>query len=106
FAAMAVGNKGNHLFAVTAGDMASYVDAEAKALARCNQEVSDCRIQAIFSGAGKCGFAAVKIANVWLFGKTIERPRVITAATETEAMEKCQTIYRSCYIFHMGCNSP
>ena len=106
FAAMAVGNKGNRLFAVTARDMSSYADAEEKAIARCNQEVSNCHIEATFNGAGKCGYAAIGVVDAGLFDGPNGPPDVHTGSTETEAIEKCQIVFQKCYIFHTSCNSP
>lgn len=107
FAAMAVGNAGRRLFAVTARDMPSYADAEAKAMSRCNQEVSNCRIATTFSGAGKCGYAATAIVGVQpLFSQPDISAVVRTGPTATEAIERCKTVFRNCYIFHTSCNSP
>ncbi len=106
FAAMAVGISGRRLFAITARDMPSYADAEAGALARCNQEVSNCRIEATFSGAGKCGYAAAGAAHAPLFGSPDIRGGVRTGPTATEAIERCEAVFQKCYIFHTSCNSP
>jgi hypothetical protein len=104
---MAVGNAGRRLFAVTARDMPSYADAEAKAMARCNEEVSNCRIAATFSGAGKCGYAAIAVGGVQpIFSKPDINAIVRTGPTETEALESCKIVFGNCYIFHTSCNSP
>jgi hypothetical protein len=91
--------------AATFTDQQSTADAESRALAKCNQEATDCKVVARFSGSGKCVFVAGGTTVICEPGGVRRRTGVKTAGTEAEALQKCQSDFQECRIFHTRCNS-
>jgi pyrimidine deaminase RibD-like protein len=107
FGATAVGRveatKGFH--AATFVDQQSTAHAESQAITRCNQEASDCKVVARFSGPGKCVFVAGGTTVTREPGGVRRRTGVKTAGTEAEALQTCRSDFQECRVFHTRCNS-
>jgi hypothetical protein len=91
--------------AVTFIDQQSTAQAESQAMTRCNQEASDCKVVARFSGSGKCVFVAGGTTVIREPGRVGHRTGVKTAGTEAEALQNCRSDFQECRVFHTRCNS-
>ena|SRR5215208_5227165 len=106
-AATAVGRNeaARSLYAVTFIDQPSATDAESRALSQCAQSATEYKIIARFSGPGKCVFVAAGSTSFREPGRIRRVSGARVAPTEWEALQKCQSAYETCRVFHTRCNS-
>lgn len=92
-------------FATSFINQQSGADAESRAIARCNQEASECKVVARFNGFGKCVFVASGTSITREIGRVRRHAGVRSAGTEAEALQKCQSDFQNCNVFHTRCNN-
>ena len=92
------------LHAVSYVNQLSMRDATSKALAQCNRVASNCRIIARFSGRGRCVFVAGGGTTIREFNRIRHRVGARAAGIESEAMQKCYSVFQRCRVFHRRCN--
>lgn len=91
--------------AVTFVDQASIEDAETRALTACGQMAIDCKVIAKFGGPGKCVYVAGGSSQIHEFGRVRRRTGATSAFTQSEALQKRSSVYQTCSVFHVRCNS-